>query len=285
MIELSQVNGKIFVQDCPGLSLGAHLKTGGQKCVWRCAYQGNAYVLKAIMSHEKGIRRLEREIKIMRECHSPFLPKFGPLPLRQITLDSGETIVYFLEEYIDGLPLASVHSPLPALQVIWLCRCVGEALTVLDSHGYVHRDVKPMNIIQKTSSTYVLIDAGLAVDSDGDQLSSASELWGTAPFFSPEQITLPSRDLDVRSDLFSLGVTLYQYATGEHPFINDDMPKADIFGKIKTLHPPDPRRFVPDLPEALCTLIIRLLHKDRDQRFANPEEMLTELSRVELAVS
>lgn len=285
MNELSQVDGKFFVQDCPGLSLGAHLKTGGQKCVWRCAYQGNAYVLKAIMSHEKGLRRLEREIKIMCECHSPFLPKFGPLPLRQMKLDSGETILYFLEQYIEGLPLASVHSPLPTLQVVWLCRCVGEALRVLDSHGYVHRDVKPMNIIQKTASTYVLIDAGLAVDPDGDQLSSANELWGTAQFFSPEQITLPSRDLDVRSDLFSLGVTLYQYATGEHPFINDEMPGADIFGKIRTLDPPDPRRFAPELPEHLCTLIMMMLQKDREKRFATPGEMLKELARVELSLS
>jgi serine/threonine-protein kinase len=221
----------------------------------------------------------------MCKCESPFLPKFGPLRLRQITLDSGETILYFLEEYIDGLPLASVHSPLAPLQVVWLCRCIGDALRVLDSHGYVHRDVKPMNIIQKTSSTYVLIDAGLAVDPDGEQLSSANERWGTTPFFSPEQITLPSRDLDVRSDLFSLGVTLYQYATGEHPFINEEMPGPDIFGKITTLDPPDPRRFAPELPETLCSLIMTMLEKDRDKRFATPHDMLTELARVELALS
>jgi serine/threonine-protein kinase len=142
-----------------------------------------------------------------------------------------------------------------------------------------------MNIIQKTSSTYVLIDAGLAVDPDGEQLSSANERWGTTPFFSPEQITLPSRDLDVRSDLFSLGVTLYQYATGEHPFINEEMPGPDIFGKITTLDPPDPRRFAPELPETLCSLIMTMLEKDRDKRFATPHDMLTELARVELALS
>lgn len=277
MTELSQVDATLFAQDCPGLSMGTHLKIGGQKRVWRCAYNGEAYVIKAIMADARAQLRLEREIKIMRECDSPYLPKFGPLPVRQLTLDSGETILYFLEQYIDGLPLASVHTPMPTIQVCWLGHSVGEALRILELHGYVHRDVKPMNIIQKSSSTYVLIDAGLAIDFDGELSSIGAAPVGTAAYFSPEQIIYPSRELDGRSDLFSLGVTMYWCATGKHPFWNDEMPQASILQNIKELPFLDPRHFAPQLPTNLCEIISKLLQKDRNERFRNAEELLSAL--------
>lgn len=279
MTELSQVEARLFVADCPGLSMGPHLKTGGQKRVWRCAFEGDAYVLKAIMAGDRALRRVRREIEIMRECSSPYLPKFGPLELRELVLPSGETVVYFLEEYIDGFPLASVHTPMPVEQVVWLARCVAEALRVLADHRYVHRDVKPMNIMQKTSSTYVLIDAGLALALDGEPLSLVGTLpVGTPPYFSPEQITLPSKELDHRSDLFSLGVTLYECATGEHPFLNDELPRVNVLRNILELPPPEPTRFVTDLPPSLCGVIDRLLQKDRESRFDSPEAFLSSIS-------
>lgn len=277
-MDLSQLDAQKIVDDCPGLSLGDHLKIGGQKRVWRCAYDGSAYVLKAMLSSDRALHRLEREIQIMRECRSPYLPSLGPLPLRQLRLSSGDVVLYFLEEYVDGLPLASIHTPMPPLQVFWLCKCVGEALRVLESHGYVHRDVKPMNIMQKTASTYVLIDAGLALDTDGEQLSSTGAApVGTAPFFSPEQTVMPSSALDTRSDLFSLGVTLYACATGEHPFINSEMPRGDIFRNIREVEAHDPKRFVPDLPQDLCAVIMTLMQKDRERRFRNAGELLASL--------
>lgn len=117
-MELSQVDPQVFVSACPGLSIGPHLKTGGQKRVWRCAYEGAAYVLKAILGNARALRRVEREMQIMRECMSPYLPTLGPLGLRTVTVESGETILYFLEEYIDGIPLASAQIPMPATQLI-----------------------------------------------------------------------------------------------------------------------------------------------------------------------
>ena len=277
-MELSQIDGQIFVADCPGLALGPHLKIGGQKSVWACAFQNQAYVLKAIMASDRALRRVAREIEIMQRCDSRYLPKFGPISLRELLVPTGEKILYFLEHYIDGLPLASVRTPMMAEQVVALGRCVGEALRVLATRRYVHRDVKPMNIMQQTSSTYVLIDAGLALDLDGEALSVVgSGTVGTPAYFSPEQITMPSRDLDSRSDLFSLGVTMYECATGEHPFLNDALPRVNVFRNIVELAPPDPREFISALPDKLCAVLGKLLQKDRDTRYQHAEQLLADL--------
>lgn len=278
-MELSQIDGQIFAADCPGLALGPHLKIGGQKSVWACAFENQAFVLKAIMASDRALRRVAREIEIMQRCNSTYLPQFGPLSLRELVLPTGERILYFLEQYIDGLPLASVRLPMLPEQVVALGRCVGEALRVLADSRYVHRDVKPMNIMQQTSSTYVLIDAGLALDLDGETLSIVGTgPVGTPAYYSPEQITLPSRDLDSRSDLFSLGVVMYECATGEHPFLNDAVPRVNFVRNILEFNPPDPRNLVSNLPERLCSMIAKLLCKDREARYQGPEQLLADLS-------
>jgi serine/threonine protein kinase len=282
-MELSQIDRRLFMDDCPGLALSRHLKTGGQKCVWQCAFRDRAYVFKAFMASDQALSRISREIQIMQSCDSPYLPKFGPLPLRHLTLPTGEQVVYFLEQYIDGVPLASVNTPAPSEQVVALGRCVGEALRELAAQGYVHRDVKPLNIMQKTSSTYVLIDGGLALDIDGEALSVVgNQPVGTSGWYSPEQMELPSRELDARSDLFSLGMTMYDFATGKHPFWNEELPRIHPDHNIKNLDlvPPDPRTFVANLGEAVCSVIMKLLLKDRDSRYQTADELLLDLDHL-----
>jgi len=222
----------IIVDDCPELILGQHLKTGGQKRVWRCAYKGKAYVMKALMVGQETRRRVRREIQVMRACASPYLPKFGPIPLRELGLKEGPKILYFLEEYIEGTPLASVYKPMPYAEVARLGLCLAEALATLATNGYLHRDVKPMNVIRKSPTHFILIDAGLALDPDGDAITMPGKVVGTRAYLSPDQITLPQKRLDIRSDFFCLGSVLYEAATGEHPFWNDETPKGDIIHNI-----------------------------------------------------
>jgi serine/threonine protein kinase len=280
-MELSQIDEQVFVQDCPGLALGSFIKRGGQKSVWNCAFLGQSYVLKAIMASDDALSRVRREIQIMQRCDSPYLPKFGPIFLRELVIRTGEKLVYFLEEHIDGVPLLSVRTPAAAEQVVALGRCVGKALMVLAAHRYVHRDVKPLNIMQKTSSTYVLIDAGLALDPDAEAISLVGTLpVGTPAFYSPEQITLPSQALDPRSDLFSLGVTMYWFATGQHPFLNDELPRVDPLRNIVELQPPDPRGFISTLPDQLCAVISKLLEKERGERYQTAEQLLADLTQL-----
>lgn len=127
-VDLSQIDPSAIVNDCEGLVLGAQLKIGSQKRVWACAYHEKAYVLKALMADDATLRRVKREIQVMHTCTSSYLPKFGPLPLRELNLEDGAKVLYFLEEYIDGIPLGSVHKPMSPWEVVRLGRCVAEAL-------------------------------------------------------------------------------------------------------------------------------------------------------------
>src|ERR1700735_654031 len=129
-IHLSQLDPKTITNDCPGLVLGGQLKIGSQKRVWRCAYQEKAYVLKALMADDATLRRVKREIQVMHICSSAYLPKFGPLPLRELRLETGETVLYFLEEYIDGTPLSSVHKTMSPKKGVCLASCVAGGLRV-----------------------------------------------------------------------------------------------------------------------------------------------------------
>ena len=268
-MELSHLDPRLISERNPGLLIGAQLKIGGQKRVWRCAFEQRAFALKAILGNDKALRRLEREIEIMHLCESDYLPRFGPLPLQKLKVGDGSTILYFLEEYISGSPLSSVTKPMPTNDLIALARCIASAIGALSAKGYVHRDIKPMNIIQKSSSEYVLIDAGFALDQDGEAISDPGFTVGTRRYLSPDQITLQPKDLDFRSDLFSLGVTLFESATGEHPFMNTRTPRGDVVHNILSVQCLDPCSLNANLPRALCGLILRLLEKDRTKRYSS----------------
>jgi serine/threonine protein kinase len=279
-MELSQLDARVISEDCPGLVISTPLKIGGQKRVWQCAYQQRAYVLKALMGDDRTLRRVRREIEVMHVCESRYLPKFGPLPLRELQLGNGQKILYFLEEYIDGVPLDSVYKPMLPEEVVSLGLCVSEALSVLAAKRYVHRDVKPMNIIQRSPYEYVLIDAGLALDPDAEAITAPGAIVGTKAYLSPDQIIFPPKQLDVRSDLFSLGVTLYESAAGEHPFINEEVPQGDIVQSILSHECVHPHRFNPTVPNTLCEVVLKLLQKDRRKRYSTVLEVRAALSAL-----
>jgi serine/threonine-protein kinase len=280
-MELSQIDPKVFSEKHRGLAIGTQLKIGGQKRVWQCAFEEKAYVLKALMAQDQTIRRLRREIEIMHVCESRYLPRFGPLPLQELEMRDGSKVLYFLEEYIDGLPLSSVHKPMPVGHVVALARCISSALEALSVKGYVHRDVKPMNILQKDPSEYVLIDAGIALDHDGEAISDPGFVVGTKYYLSPDQLSLPPKELDFRSDLFSLGVTMFESATDQHPFMNDKTPRGDVIHNILSVESPDPRSFNERVPTPLCAIILRLLQKDRNERYSSFSELQIALDKVE----
>ncbi|HYI15823.1 MAG TPA: protein kinase [Thermomicrobiales bacterium] len=156
-----------------------------------------------------------------------------------------------------------------------------DALDYAHRAGMVHRDIKPDNLLLKrdplTGRLIVKVaDFGLARMSDSTALTIEGQAMGTPAYMSPEQCQ--GIDLDGRSDIYSLGVVLFEVATGAVPFVMKSL--TDAIYKHVYVAPPSPRDVQPDLPEALNAIILRCLAKDPDERFATASQFADALQRL-----
>ncbi len=190
---------------------------------------------------------------------------------------------YIAFEYIEGETVrqrVEATGPLPPALAISITLEIARALVHAASRGVVHRDVKPSNIILTPHGEAKLVDMGLArrFEREGDQgLTQSGVTLGTFDYISPEQARDP-RDVDVRSDLYSLGCTLFHMLTGHPPF-----PGGTWLQKLiqhQEERPPDPRVDNPDVPPALAALTMKLMAKDRERRCQTPEILVRELLAI-----
>jgi serine/threonine protein kinase len=190
--------------------------------------------------------------------------------------------LYFIAfEHIEGINIRALverQGPLSVEEAIGYTLQVAEALAHASSRDVVHRDIKPSNILITAEGRAKLVDMGLArvrrVDQPGDDLTASGVTLGTFDYISPEQARDP-RVADVRSDIYSLGCTLYFMLTGRPPF-----PDGTVLQKLLQHQgdtPPDPSQFNPDLPEELCRIVRKMLAKDPRRRYQTPADLLTDL--------
>lgn len=190
---------------------------------------------------------------------------------------------YFVMPYLTGRSLAEVlaqGSQLPLPVALWIVRQVSEALAVLhESAHMIHADVKPSNILVSTDGHATLIDFGFAHSATEAQHWSSRPVVGTLNYIAPEVVT-SSLAADVSSDLYSLGVTLYELITGHLPF------DADAPDQLVRLHreskPECVRHVVPTLPKPVASLTHRLLAKDPLRRPSSAAAVAEELMRLEI---
>ena len=186
---------------------------------------------------------------------------------------SGETVA-------DRLRRAREGEPWPWEVVAELFEKVARALHLAHERGLLHRDIKPGNIIVDEQGEPVLLDFGLALDLavNHHTLTETGQLLGTPAYMSPEQIALRRKEIDRRSDLYSMGVTLYECLTLCRPF--DAESREVLYRKILEEEPPIPRKDSPPLPRDLWTILGRCLEKDPERRFTGCLELAEELARV-----
>lgn len=178
-----------------------------------------------------------------------------------------------------GRRLALVER-LPEPDVVRLGIGIAAALAVAHASHVVHRDIKPDNILLDQHGEAVVADFGLARALAGtDALGDTSQVQGTPHYFSPEQAR--GRELDGRSDLYSLGVTLFRAATGVLPFDGDDW--YDVARRHIETPPPSPRGLVPELSEPFEVLLLRLLAKDPEDRPASAVLVIDALAALPTA--
>lgn len=209
--------------------------------------------------------RARREIDTMQQCQSPYLVKMGPIGLTVCEVGD-EEYIYYTEEFINGDNLKDYLAKVEKMdpkEIVELAFHISEAISAIWQFSKIHRDIKPGNIMRKSDTEeFVLLDMGLVFDLQDESFSIAPV--GTPLYFSPEQMDFTNRRtiMNFRSDLFSLGIVLYEMATGKHPFVTSETRSTwDVFGNIRDLNPTAPKQLVPDLPQSLSDVILRLLAK------------------------
>jgi serine/threonine-protein kinase len=189
-----------------------------------------------------------------------------------------EDLSYIAMDYLKGhnlLAYCKSEQLLPAKEVLEVLVKVADALDYAHENGVVHRDVKPANIIyDRETGVMKVTDFGVAFLTDSSKTKTGTIL-GSPSYMSPEQ--LAGMKVDGRSDLFSLGVTLYQMLTGELPFIGESL--ASLMYKIANEKHPDVRLFRPDLPSCVSRIINKALAKEPENRFQSGERFSSALER------
>jgi eukaryotic-like serine/threonine-protein kinase len=193
--------------------------------------------------------------------------------------DRGEAegTYYIAMEYLDGRSLKELvvaRGPLPIGDAIDCTRQVLGALRFAHRKGVVHRDIKPHNVMADADGRLKVTDFGIA-RAGVSQMTEAGSIIGTAQYLSPEQAR--GAAVDQRSDLYSVGILLYEMLTGTVPFTGDSPVEIAMKHLSDTPRPPSLER--PDIPPDLDMIVLRALAKNPDDRFQTAEEMAAELDR------
>lgn len=202
---------------------------------------------------------------------------------RVYTIDHDGKYHYIAFEFIEGDTLrkrVEEHGPLPIAEAVNYTLQIAHALVHAADRGVVHRDVKPSNIIVTPQGRVKLVDMGLARRFErhrDDGLTQSGMTLGTFDYISPEQARDP-RDVDARSDLYSLGCTLFHMLTGRPPF-----PEGTVLQKLlqhQEEPPPDVRALNATVPDDLAAILVTLMAKDRERRYQTPEQLVRDLLTI-----
>ena len=224
------------------------------------------------------LERFQREARVVAKLDHPNI-----VPVFDYADHDGQS--YLVMKFIEGETLKGViDRRWPSKeQILGIVRSVGNALTYAHSQGVLHRDVKPSNILLAGSDSVYLADFGLARMAEaGESTLSGDQLLGTPHYISPEQAR-GEKDLDAGTDIYSLGIVLYQLAVGRVPY-NSDTPFSIIHDHIYTPLPM-PRSINEKIPEDLERVLLKALAKDRDDRYASIQELVDAFDNAARGIS
>lgn len=221
----------------------------------------------------QDIERFRREVETITALVHPNI-------VRVFDFGQDEDFYYYAMEFLDGRSLRELvqdrgHlSPYHAAEIV---RDAARGLAYAHQHGVIHRDVKPSNVMICKDGSVKLVDFGLAFQKASDVLTATGISLGTPAYMSPEQIEGGRNEVNERSDIYSLGVTLYEAAAGQRPFEGDN--QYDVMKRVLFDVPRPPQEVNPAIPPELSRIIGKAMNKQPSERYARVTDMIADLDR------
>jgi tetratricopeptide (TPR) repeat protein len=266
--------------------IGAQIRRGGQGVVFRGVQRGTRREVAIKVLHAAALAdphsriRFEREAQILAQLKHPNIVT---------VLESGAAGpgLYFVMDFIPGAPLDEFvrKRACSPRDVLALLAKVCDAVNIAHLRGIIHRDLKPGNVRVDPSGEPHILDFGLAKLSEYDALAAGSDLQtqtgqflGSLPWASPEQVAGRSEQLDIRTDIYSIGVMLFHALTGRFPYRVDGAMRS-VVENICVAEPPRPGSLAPAIDDDIDQIVLKCLRKDADLRYQTAGDVAREIRR------
>ena len=271
----------------PGCDVIREVHRGGQGVVYEAVQRSTKRTVAIKILHQRILAnprtraRFEREVQLLGQFRHPNIVAIH---------DSGTTDerFYYVMDYIAGQPLDRFldHKRHSVRQILGVFAKVCDAVSAAHLRGVIHRDLKPGNIRVDAEGEPVVLDFGLAKVTAEDKedpstppdMTETGQFVGSLPWASPEQVEGRTQDIDVRSDVYSLGVVLYRLLTGVFPYQVSGPPRTVIENILYT-PPASPRTLNSAIGDEVETIVLKCLSKDRERRYQSAGELARDVWR------